>query len=83
VVDVFMTAQSDVSCGSAIHLLGDRHNFHRISPALPAKRYGLDVVRELPSLSGLGNTEARRRLQDIRPLFFSDRAQEFVPDLTL
>jgi uncharacterized protein len=83
VVDVFLTAQSDASCGTAIHLLGDRRRFHRISPTLPAKRYGLDVTRELPSLSGLGHTEARHRLQELRPLFFSAPAEPFVPELSL
>lgn len=83
IVDVFMTAQSDASCGSAIHLIGDRNNFYRVSPVLPAKRYGLDVTRELPSLSGIGNTEARQRLQEVQPLFFTMPADAFVPDLQL
>ncbi len=83
VVDVFMTAQSDASCGTAIHLLGDRNKFFRFSPALPAKRYGLDVAKELPVLSGLGNTTARHALQNIRQLFFTDLAEVFVPELSL
>jgi patatin-like phospholipase/acyl hydrolase len=83
VVDVFMAAQSDASCGSAIHLLGDRDKFFRISPTLPAKRYGLDIVSELPTLSGLGNTIARHELQNIRTTFFTERAEAFVPDLSL
>ena len=83
IVDVFMTAQSDASCGSAIHLIGDRNNFYRVSPVLPGKRYGLDITKELPSLSGIGNTEARQRLQDVQPLFFTERAEAFVPDLQL
>lgn len=83
VVDVFMTAQSDASCGSAIHLIGDRNNFYRVSPSLPKKRYGLDVVKELPSLSGLGASEARHHLQHIRPLFFDQSAPPFVPERRL
>lgn len=83
VVDVFMTAQSDASCGSAIHLISDRKNFLRISPMLPGKRYGLDVTEELPVLSGLGNTTARRELQNIHELFFSERAERFVPERSL
>jgi hypothetical protein len=65
VVDVFLTAQSDASCGTAIHLLGDRRHFHRISPTLPARRYGLDVTRELPSLSA---SEILRRATGSRRL---------------
>jgi patatin-like phospholipase/acyl hydrolase len=77
---VFMAAQSDASCGSAIHLLGDRHKFVRISPTLPSGRYGLDVTRELTSLAALGAVEARHRLQDIRELFFAKKAEPFEPD---
>lgn len=83
VVDIFMTAQSDASCGAAIHLLGDRDNFRRISPTLPSKRYGLDVPRELAALSGLGDTAARHQLQDIREMFFLEPAEPFVPELAL
>lgn len=83
IVDVFMTAQSDASCGSAIHLIGDRNNFYRVSPVLPANRYGLDVTHELPSLNGIGYTEARQRLQEVVPLFFENLAQPFVPELEL
>lgn len=84
IVDIFMTAQSDASCGSAIHLIGDRNKFYRVSPILPAKRYGLDVTGELSSLSGIGRSEARQRLQDVEPLFFQQPpAEPFVPDLQL
>lgn len=83
IVDVFLAAQSDASCGSAIHLIGDRSNFRRISPVLPSKRYGLDVTRELRSLSGLGDEEARHHLQDIQPIFFTGPAEPFVPELAL
>jgi patatin-like phospholipase/acyl hydrolase len=78
--DVFMAAQSDASCGAAIHLLGDRNKFVRISPSLPAGRYGLDTTREVRSLAALGATEARRRLQDIETLFFAKTAERFEPD---
>jgi patatin-like phospholipase/acyl hydrolase len=79
-VAIFMTAQSDASCGTAMHLLSDRNRFVRISPDLPAGRYGLDVTRELQTLSARGATEARHHLQDIEPLFFADKAQEFEPE---
>jgi hypothetical protein len=80
---VFLAAQSDASCGSGMHLLGNRDNFVRISPNLPSQRYGLDVAKELPSLAALGAAEARRRLQDIKDLFFSVKAELFEPDNTL
>lgn len=80
---VFMAAQSDASCGTATHLLGDRANFVRISPELPSGRYGLDVVKELRSLSARGATEVRHRLQDIKPKFFEEKAEPFAPEHAL
>ncbi len=80
---VFMAAQSDASCGTATHLIGNRDNFIRVNPTLPAGRYGLDVTTELPTLSARGDTEARHRMQDIQQLFFSDKAAPFVPEHSL
>lgn len=76
---IFIAAQSDSSTGMAAHLIGDRKNFVRLSPSLPAKRYGLDVARAIPELSGIGDSEARHHLQDIRDLFFRTPAEVFVP----
>jgi uncharacterized protein len=77
--EVFMAAQSNASCGTATHLLCVRENFVRISPALPSGRYGLDITRELPSLRAHGETAARHELQNIKPTFFAERAEAFVP----
>jgi hypothetical protein len=76
---VLMAAQSDASCGAATHLIGSRENFVRISPGLPNGRYGLDVTTELAALSARGDTEARHRLEELKQLFFADRAPPFVP----
>jgi patatin-like phospholipase/acyl hydrolase len=80
---VFMAAQSDASCGAATHLIGNRDNFVRVNPVLPSGRYGLDVTKELATLSARGDTEARHRLQEIGQLFFSDKALPFVPEHAL
>lgn len=77
--EVFMAAQSDASCGTATHLLGVRENFVRISPPLPSGRYGLDIAAELPSLRARGETAARHELQNIKPKFFTEKAEPFVP----
>jgi hypothetical protein len=63
----------------ATHLIGDRNNFYRVNPTLPAKRYGLDVSTAIPELSGIGDSEARHCLQDLCDLFFAAPADEFVP----
>ena len=80
---VLLKAQSDASCGMAIHLLTDRANFVRISPELPSGRYGLDVTKELDSLAARGATAARHALQDVKPKFFAHTAQPFVPEHSL
>lgn len=78
IASIFIAAQSDSSTGMATHLVGDRNNFYRINPALPPKRYGIDVSRAIPELSGIGDSEARHRLQEIG-VFFSSPAEAFVP----
>jgi patatin-like phospholipase/acyl hydrolase len=81
-VDVFMAAQSSAAIGMATHLVGDRKNFVRISPAVNSS-FTLDNVREIPSLKGLGDSEARKALPSLRPLFFAGVAAPWVPDHAL
>lgn len=78
IADVFMTAQSSASLGTA-KLLAGHSNVHRISPVVPANRFGLDVVRELESLKGLGFSEARKALPTLKPVFFTKPAEKFAP----
>ena len=65
-VEVFMAAQSSAAIGMATHLIGDRHNLVRISPVV-SRAFTLDNVREIPSLKGLGESEAARRSQFCAP----------------
>jgi patatin-like phospholipase/acyl hydrolase len=78
IASIFIAAQSDASTGMATHLIGDRNNFYRVNPSLPPKRYGLDVARAIPELSGIGDSEARHHLQEIEHLF-SVPAEAFIP----
>lgn len=78
VTAIFMSGQSDASCGMATHLIGDRTKFRRIDPVLPPRRYGLDVAKALPELSGLGAELARHELPQTRDIFFASKAEEFV-----
>jgi hypothetical protein len=79
IADVFMTAQASSAIGMAQHLIDDRANLIRISPVV-GKRFGLDTVKEIPSLRGLGETEARKALPTIRPVFFEGpMAEAFEP----
>lgn len=78
IADVFMAAQASSALGMAQHLISDRANIVRISPEV-GSRYQLDKVSEIPSLKGLGVSEARQALPTIVPAFFQSIAEEFVP----
>jgi len=77
IVNVFMAAQSSAALGTAEHLVG-KDNIFRVSPSVP-HRFALDDVSEIPSLRGLGETEARKALPNIRSRFLTERAEAFAP----
>lgn len=57
-----------------------RHNLVRISPVVGKNRLELDQVCEIPSLRGLGDSEARKALPQLRPLFFNEPVlEDFSP----
>lgn len=77
VATVFMAGQSSASLGTA-QLLAGHANVIRISPAVPNKRFKLDSVKDIESLKGLGASEARRAMPDMRKLL-THKATPFVP----
>jgi hypothetical protein len=80
ITDLFMTAQSASATGMTQHLLTDRNNLVRISPTVGKNRFELDRVSEIPSLSGLGNSEARKALPHLRSTFFNEVVlEDFSP----
>jgi len=68
--DLFMTAQSSAAIMMAELLIG-ADNVHRFNPMVPARRFGLDKISEIPSLKGLGDSEARKALGELRSEFFA------------
>ncbi len=78
VTDVFMTAQSFSSLGTAYVLIGHEHVL-RVSPTIDRGRFSLDSVKEIPSLRGLGASEARKALPRVRELFCQTHVEPFVP----
>ncbi len=78
IVGVFMSAQSSSSIGTAQHLAGHA-NILRINPTAPKGRYGIDVIEEIRSLKGLGETEARKALPSLIPIFFTSPSEDFIP----
>ncbi len=77
VVEVFMALQSSASQSMAQWVLGP-DNVDRISPPMPSGRFRLDSIREIESLRGLGDSEARKALPRLRERFFGEPAEEFV-----
>lgn len=78
VAEVFMTAQSSASLGLAANLIG-HENIIRVNPIMPRGRFGLDKLCEVPSLKGLGDSEARKALPNLTGTFFSAPAEPFRP----
>lgn len=79
IADVCMTAQSSGALGMAMHLVPDRRNVIRISPSV-GDRYTLDGLDDIKSLKGIGSSEARKALSDIRNVFFEHVVtEEFKP----
>ncbi|MDP9484193.1 MAG: patatin-like phospholipase family protein [Actinomycetota bacterium] len=71
IVDLFMTAQSSSSLGTAHVLLG-HDKVLRVNPRVPTGRYGLDTFGGTRSLEGLGSSEARGALPEIRHMFIDE-----------
>jgi len=77
VADLFMSAQSSASYGTA-QLLAGHENVTRISPNVAKGKFGLDVIKEIESLKGLGDSEGRKALPNIET-FFINKAEAFIP----
>lgn len=79
VLTVVMAGQSSASLGTSQLLLG-HENVHRVSPNVSARRYKLDGVDGIRSLTGLGSSEARKEYPKIRGMFFdAGPAKPFEP----
>lgn len=65
--------------GMAQHLVGDRDQIVRISPHV-GSRYEMDDPSRIAVLRGLGATEARIPLPQVRDLFLQSEAEPFVPN---
>jgi len=78
IVDVFMSGQSSASLGIAKLLIGSE-NIIRINPIVPKKRFCLDGLKEMDSLKGLGDSEARSAIPKLREIFFKAPAENFDP----
>lgn len=77
--DVFMTAQSSASLGTALTILA-QGNVIRICPIVAKGRFRLDNVKGIRGLKGLGASQARNELPKLRRRFFDQgKAEPFEP----
>ena len=77
-LDVFMHAQSHASLGTA-QLLAGHDNIVRIDEDVSQGKFSLDGIKEIDSLKGLGDFQARQALPELRKVFLSCPAEPFEP----
>ena len=75
-IDLFMFTPSSAALGMAQLLVGD-DNITRINPVVPRGRFGLDRTKEIDSLKGLGDFEAREALPKLSEVFLGSPAETF------
>lgn len=78
ILDLMFAAQSSASLGTAYTLVGHDH-VYRVSPYVAPGRFSLDGPRDIPALRGLGDSEARNALPNLRARFLTTEAEPFVP----
>jgi uncharacterized protein len=79
---LFMAGQSHSAMGTAKIVTGDVHHrqaIWRIDQTAPLGRYTLDNARRIAEMKNRGFTEAREQLPILRPHFFAEQAEAFVP----
>lgn len=81
-INLFMFTPSSAAIGMAGLLVGN-DNIIRINPIVPRRRFSLDRTKEIPSLKGLGDSEARDALPKLREIFLGNHTEQFVPFHTL
>lgn len=78
ITDLFMTAQSSGSQGTAAVLIGHDH-LHRCTVVVDRKRFDIDDSEGIDALRGLGEEEARSKVSVVRQRFFATPAEPFTP----
>jgi len=77
-IEIFMTAQSSASLGTAYTLLS-HDQVKRICPFVPPGRFSLDGIDAIADLKGKGHTEARHQQPLLKDIFFNDKKEPFEP----
>ncbi|WP_285905106.1 CBASS cGAMP-activated phospholipase [Pseudodesulfovibrio pelocollis] len=81
VAELAMDSQSSASLGIATHVLGDpkMERIKRIDLTVPSKMFTLTGTDRLEQLSALGRDKAKYDKKNLEEMFFSQKAEPFVP----
>lgn len=79
IADLFMEAQSFASMGTAAVLMGGHKRIFRICPSVEPGRFGMDTIHEMNALRGLGASEARHAIPQLKEMFLTVPAEPFEP----
>lgn len=77
-VDAFMNGQSSGSLGIAYTLIG-HENVIRINETVSSGRFALDSAKAITDLCALGRNRARNESAKIKPIFFHESVEPFIP----
>lgn len=75
-INLLVLTPSNAALGMAGLLIG-HDNIIRIEPVVPRGRFSLDQTKEISSLKGLGDSEARKALPTLNKIFLNDHAEPF------
>jgi patatin-like phospholipase/acyl hydrolase len=76
-LNLIMRGQSSAALGMAQHLTN--YGVTRIDDTVAQGKFSLDSVAGMDNLKGLGRETGRIKFQDIKDIFFTERAEKFEP----
>lgn len=76
-VNLIMKGQSSAAIGMAKHLT--KYKVVRIDETVSKGKFSLDSINGINNLKGLGQEKGRIEYQNIKDIFFSEFAEEFIP----
>lgn len=77
ILDLISKGQSSAALGMAQHLTN--YNVTRISEIVSKGKFKLDSIDGIKNLEGMGKTKGRIDYQNIKNIFFEEKAEEFIP----
>lgn len=76
-INLIMKGQSSAAFGMAQHLTN--YKVKRIDEVVAKGKFQLDSYKEIENMIGLGNEKGRHEFQNVKDIFFTKKAEEFIP----